>query len=166
MKTKKLLTASLILTFVIVSCNKNPVRPTQTPIDATGLRVKDINERNLPSPYYHFEYDDSGRINLLNYQSGLRVYTVRYSGDNIIGMESATGPTLEYIYVNGEFVGIKVKNRNGEVIENCIVSYNSSHWLQEIEWDVSDGNTGFLIEQTLTYSYYPDGNVMEVVTHN
>ncbi|HEV8508505.1 MAG TPA: hypothetical protein VGQ53_24085 [Chitinophagaceae bacterium] len=170
MKANKILTAILIITTTIVACHKDPVIPPEPPIAAAGLKVKDISERNLPSPYYHFEYDDSGKITLLNYQSGLRIFEIKYNGENIVSMENRVGPVgdikLEYVYVNGEFVGIKVKNRNGEVVENCIVSYNSSHQLQEIEWDISDGSTGFLIEQTLTYSYYPDGNVMEVVTHN
>jgi len=166
---RQLLIWGMIIATITVACHKEPVNTPEPPI-ATGLRLKDLTERNLPSPYYHFEYDDSGKVTLLNYQSGLRVYEVRYSGKNIVSMESTVDTVtiikLEYIYVNGEFVGIKVKNRNGEVIENCIISYNSSHQLQEIEWDVRDGNAGFLIEQILTYSYYPDGNVMEVVTHN
>lgn len=167
---RKSLTASLIIMTIAIACHKDPVHWSSPPGVATTLKVKDITERNLPSPYYHFEYDDSGKIALLNYQSGLRIYDVNYNGENIVSMENAVNPgykiKLEYVYVNGSFVGIKVKNGNGVVIENCIVSYNSSHQLQQIEWDVSDGNTGFLVEQTLTYSYYPDGNLMEVVTHN
>ncbi len=165
----QLVTVTLILGIIAPACHKDPVNPAEPP-SAAPLKVKDITEKNLPSPYYHFEYDNSGKIILLNYQSGLRNFEIKYNGENIVSMENRVGPfsdiKLEYIYVNGEFVGIKVKNGNGEVIENCIVSYNSSHQLQEIEWDISDGSTGFLIEQTLTYSYYPDGNIMEVVTHN
>jgi len=166
----KFLASAFIIATVVAACHKDPVKPPAPPPGATSLKVKDITEQNLPSPYYHFEYDDSGKIVLLNYQSGLRIYDIKYDGENIVSMENAINPginiKLEYVYVNGLFVGIKVKNGNGEVIENCIVSYNPSHQLQEIEWDISVGNGDFLIEQTLTYHYYPDGNLMEVVTHN
>jgi hypothetical protein len=166
MKVKYLLPVIALVT--MISCKKETSDPVTPP--SGSLKLKDITIRNLPSPYYHFEYDGSGKIDLLNYQSGLRIFDVKYDGKKIISMENTVDPLnkvqLEYVYINGELIAIKVKDPNGKVLENCIISYNSSHQLQEIEWDVSDGNTGFLIEQTLTYSYWPDGNVMEVTTHN
>lgn len=168
MKVKYLLPVIVFVT--MISCKKETGEPLPDPPPSTGgLKLKDVTIRNLPSPFYHFEYNDSGKITSLNYQSGLRVFDVKYDGEKIISMENTIDLVnkvqLEYVYINGELIAIKVKNKDG-VIRNCIISYNSSHQLQQIEWDVRDGNAGFLIEQTLTYSYWPDGNVMEVVTHN
>jgi hypothetical protein len=166
MKVKAVL--PLIVLTTMISCKKETSKPSPTP--PASFKLKDVAIRNLPSPYYHFEYDDSGKITLFNYQSGLRIFDVTYDGEKIMSMENIVDPVnkvrLEYVYINGELTAIKVKNKDGVVVRHCIISFNSSHQLQEIEWDVSDGSTGFLIEQTLTYSYWPDGNVMEVVTHN
>jgi hypothetical protein len=34
--------------------------------------------------------------------------------------------------------------------------------IKEIEWDHKEGNTGFLIDRTLSFTYYADGNVKTI----
>ena len=81
-------------------------------------------------------------------------------------METATGPQLEYVYDNDKLIAVKVKDQNGVVIRHCILSYNSSGQLVQVDWDIADGNVGFYLEQTIKFSYYPNGNVMEMITHD
>ena len=63
---------------ITIACHKDPINQPEPPIVATGLKVKDIIEKNLPSPYYHFEYNDTGNITIAGFQSGLRTYDVEY----------------------------------------------------------------------------------------
>ena len=166
---KQLLTASLIGTTITIACHKDPVTQPQSPDVTTELKVKDITEKNLPSPYYHFEYDDSGNITIAGFQSNLRRYDVNYNGNEIESMEN-TDPAhkirLEYEYMNGDPFVVRVKDENGVTIRHCILSFSPSHQLQQMDWDIAEGTVGFLQEQTLTFSYYPDGNVMQITTHN
>src|SRR4051812_3225185 len=167
---KQLLTGTTMITMITSACHKNPVSQPQPPIVSTTLRVKDINEKNLPSPYYHFEYNDTGNITVAGFQAGLRTYDVRYNGKVIESMETTSDPNnkikIEYQYMNGDLLAVSVKDKYGVTLRHCIFSFSPSHQLQQIDWDVADGNVGFLLEQTVTFSYYPDGNVMEIVTHN
>lgn len=167
---RKVLTASMIVAMIGTACHKEPVSQPEPPIPTPVLKVKDITEKNLPSPYYHFEYDDTGNITIAGFQSGLRIYDVDYSGRNIESMENTVDPNnkvrLEYEYSNGDLLAVRVKDKNGFTFRHCIFSFSPSHQLEEMEWDVADGTVGFLLEQTLTFSYYPDGNVKEITTHN
>lgn len=159
-----------IIAMIALACHKDPVGQPEPPVATQALKVKDISEKNLPSPYYHFEYDDTGNITVAGFQSGLRLYDVDYSGKNIESMENTTDPfnkvRLEYEYSNGDLFVVRVKDQNGVTFRHCIFSFSPSHQLQQMDWDVADGSVGFLQEQTLTFSYYPDGNVMQIVTHN
>ena len=166
---RQLLMGSIIIAAIAVACNKGPVSQPEPPIAAPVLKVKDINERNLPSPFYHFEYDDSGKIVLAEYSSSLRIYDVNYNGSHIESMENIADLShmrLEYEYSNGDLLAVKVKDKDGVTLRHCIFTFSPSHQLQQVDWDVADGNVGFYLEQTMTFSYYPDGNVMEIVTHN
>ena len=166
---RQLLTGSLVMTAIAVACHKNPVSHPGSPIVAPALKVKDINEKNLPSPFYHFEYDDSGKISLVGYSSSLRIYDVNYSGGRIESMENIADLShirLEYEYSNGDLLAVKVKDKDGVTLRHCIFTFSPSHQLQQVDWDVADGNVGFYLEQTMTFSYYPEGNVMEIKTHN
>jgi hypothetical protein len=166
----QLLAAGIILGTITIACHKDPVFQSQPPVAATALKVKDITEKNLPSPYYHFEYNDTGNITVAGFQSGLRLYDVNYNGKDIESMENTTDPVnkvrLEYEYRNGDLFVVRVKDKNGVTFRHCIFSFSPTHQLQQMDWDIAEGTVGFLQEQTLTFSYYPDGNVKQIVTHN
>jgi hypothetical protein len=166
MKAKHLLLITLVI--LMISCHKEPSNQPALPGTAS-LKLKDLNAQNLPSPFYHFEYDDSGKITLAGYSSGLRIYDVNYNGSHIESMENIADLShirLEYEYSNGDLLAVKVKDKDGVTLRHCIFTFSPSHQLQQMDWDVADGNVGFYLEQTMTFSYYPDGNVMEIVTHN
>jgi hypothetical protein len=168
MKAQHLLLVILVTT--IVSCHKEPSGQPNPPKGLLSLKLKDINVPGLPSPFYHFEYNNSGNVSVEGFEAGLKIYNVHYDGKNITSMENAADPnnriTLEYQYNNGELLAIKVKDKNGFTLRHCIFTFSHSHQLQQMDWDTADGNVGFYLQQTLTFTYYPDGNLMEMVIHN
>jgi hypothetical protein len=167
---RQLLTVTIVIATITIACHKDPINQPEPPVAGTGLKVKDITEKNLPSPYYHFEYNDTGNITIAGFQAGLRTYDVEYNGKNIESMENTVDPInkvrLDYEYRNGDLFVVRVKDKNGVTFRHCIFSFSPSHQLLQMDWDVAEGTVGFLLEQTLTFSYYPDGNVMQIVTHN
>src|SRR5690349_8530866 len=50
------------------------------PPPPTGVFLKDVVIPNLPSPYYHFEYDAAGRVLGASFASGVRNYNLTYDG--------------------------------------------------------------------------------------
>jgi hypothetical protein len=132
------------------------------------MKLKELNERNLPSPYYRFEYDDSDNIIKASYSSGLAIYDIAYNGKNIRMMENLVGnrDRIEFEYANGNVVAVNIVNTSGQVYRKCIPGYNSSNQLLELKWEVKSGsNNTFIPEQTQQFSYYPDGNLKELVNH-
>src|SRR5262245_53000991 len=59
-----------------------PQAPPAPPPTATVL-LKDIVIPELPSPYYHFDYDATGRVSNVSFASELTKYDVAYDGDRI-----------------------------------------------------------------------------------
>jgi hypothetical protein len=149
-----------------VSCKKDKVNTPGTPFtpDTFSVRLKDMIVERLPSPYYHFEYNDSGYITLANWQSGLRVYEPSYSGRKITQLQNLIEPVpdrLEYIYKGGRVTEVRILNRNNALYRKVFISYNGSDKLQKIYWEVL-ANGGFSSEQMLTFTYHPDGNLKEL----
>ncbi|HMH23260.1 MAG TPA: hypothetical protein VK563_15855 [Puia sp.] len=162
MKARYLLVVSFVM--IMVSCHKDPVVPMDPPTNAPAVKLKDMNVRSLPSPYYHFDYTDSGNIARAGFSGGLAVYDISYAGKDILKMENKAGnrDRLQYGYANGELSAIQIINENGTLYRQCILTYAASHQLQRLEWEVRDGN-GFAPDQTMQFSYYPDGNLKELV---
>jgi hypothetical protein len=73
---------------------------------------------------------------------------------------------LQYYYFNGDVVTIDITNRNGLNYRRAHLTYNPSHQLLRIDWELKLADASdFTPEQTLLFSYYPDGNLEELVTH-
>jgi len=162
---KALYIFGIALLVTLVSCHKD--KPAQPGPVVTG-KLKDMTERHLPPPAYHFEYNDRGDIVKTNIYSGLLMYNVRYDGGKISRMESFGGnqDTLLYDYSYGDLVVIRIKNRDGVVYRRALATYNADHQLIELELQVAEGNVGFYIQRTQQFSYYPDGNLKELTFHS
>ena len=168
MQAKHIILVSILVT--AVSCHKGttPDPKPDPPANTNVIRLKDMNERNLPSPFYHFEYNDSGDITHASFSSGLGIYDVIYDGRKILRMENKNQPngdTLRYGYLGSDIVNIQIIDKQGVTYRRAFLGYNTSHQLQTIDWEVKDGNVGFAQEQTLQFSYYPDSNLKELVNH-
>lgn len=168
MKNKYLLVAIATAT-VLVSCKKDKiVMPPVTPppaSDVQSVRLKDIVISNLPSPYYHFEYNDSGYITKTSFAAGLRTYDINYGAKLIREIKSThiiNKDRLIYEYENGRPFLVKYLNEGGEVYKRSFITYNNSGQPQKIEWDLKLGNTGFALMRTLGFTYYADENIKEL----
>ena len=94
----------VITAFVLVSCKKekytSPVSPSPDPVIPAVL-LKDIKIPNLPSPYYHFEYDTAGKVVFVSFASDFTRYNVVYNGGRISEMKNniiVNKDRLQYSY--------------------------------------------------------------------
>lgn len=155
----------LLVAFILfTACRKE--NPPKEPVDKFAVKLKDLNERNLPSPYYHFEYNDSGFVTHASIVSGLLSYNVLYDGTKMARMESLApnSETLQYEYGNGQLKGINIINKQGVVYRKIRLTVSGSHQLQRLSYELLD-NGSFVPEQYQQFSYYADGNLKELTQH-
>lgn len=171
MKAPLLCLTTLLVLFV--SCKKyhDTPAPNIPPVNNPGNtpnsdtpRLKEMIVNRLPSPYYHFDYDDKGNITGINYQSGARIYAVSYKDQKVSMLENLIEPVrdkLDYIYENGRVTQINIINRNGLLYRKAFISYNANNKILKVYWEVLD-NGAFSSEQMLVFSYHPDGNLKKM----
>jgi hypothetical protein len=139
---------------------------TNPPPPASVL-LKDIVIDRLPSPYYHFEYDGQGEVSSVSFASGLTTYAVSYAGGRIGEMKNntiANHDRLVYVYDDaGRVAAIRETDDSGVVFIALFFSYDGDK-LITLERD-RRVTGGFIIDKTMSFSYYPDGNLMELTTH-
>jgi len=157
----------LMMSFVVLlSCKKehgpNPVQLPGSP--DKHILLKDITIPNLPSPYYHFEYNNDSLVTKAEFASGSTTYNVLYGGNKISEMRNniiVNHDTLRYVYDAGKLALIKFINASNILYRHVFLTYDGSH-IKEIEWDHKEGNIGFLIDRTLSFTFYADGNVKTI----
>lgn len=157
-----------ILGYIVLlqSCKQEHIPgPVPRPPSVKPVLLKDITIPNLPSPYYHFEYNTDSLVTRAEFSSGLTSYNVLYSGKQIKEMRNnvfVNQDTLRYVYDNtGKVALIKFIDAENTVYRHVSFLYNGSQ-IKEIEWDHKEAGVGFLIDRTLTFTYYPDGNVKTI----
>jgi hypothetical protein len=163
----------LILAAAISACKNDsgttePPPPPPPPPPPSVVLLRDIVVPSLPSPYYHFEYDAAGRITTLSFASSLFTYDVRYDSHGRIGemrnITLATGTRLVYAYDDANRpVSVRYVDSNGVTFTLLIFSYEGQK-LTGIERD-RRVEGGFIIDKTVTLSYYADGNLRELTEH-
>lgn len=147
---------------LLVSCKKDK-DDNQTPspgVQDRGL-LKDIVVEKLPSPYYHFEYNNSKQISRIEHNSGLWSYDVSYTSNRLTEMESdgfSDGEKLVYKYDGDKVFLVEYIKATGVIYRRSFLSYSTSGLLEKIEWEMKDV-AGFVAERTLSFTYYMDGNV-------
>src|SRR3954471_23039208 len=91
---------ALVAIAALSSCGGD-TNVTAPPPPPTTVLLKDIVIPNLPSPYYHFEYDAQGKVSSASFASGLTTYEVDFSGERITEMKNNTPANhdrLIYVY--------------------------------------------------------------------
>jgi hypothetical protein len=161
-----------VFTLLFISCKKDqpdnlPGPPPPDP-DKKVL-LKDITIPNLPSPYYHFEYNSDSVVTKVDFASGFSIYDVLYSENKIAEMRNniiVNHDTLRYLYDNaGKLFMINFINQETVLYRHVNLIYNGDH-VKEIYWDHKVDNVGFLIDRIVTFTYYPDGNVKLITDHH
>lgn len=151
----------------LAGCKKEhrpgPVEPPVT--TSKHIVLKDITIPNLPSPYYHFEYNADSLVTKADFASDFTVYDVLYNGNKIREMRNnilVNHDTLRYVYDNpGKLVMIGFINDANVMYRHVFFAYNGDQ-IREIQWDHKEGNVGFLIDRTLSFTFYADGNVKTI----
>lgn len=142
--------------------------PPPPPPPPSAVLLKDIVVPSLPSPYYHFEYDTENRVSTLSFASSFFTYDVRYDTKGRLtemrNITLATATRLVYAYDDVDrAVSVRYVDANGVTFTLLIFSYDGQK-LTGIERDRRvDG--GFIIDKTVTLSYYADGNLRELTEH-
>jgi hypothetical protein len=152
---------------ILFSCKKDkqgngPVTPP--PSDIQQVLLKDVIVQGLPSPFYHFVYDDSGYITQSSFSSGIRMYEINYAGRRISEIKSIhpiNKDRMVYQYQDGKVILVKYINEAGVNFKRCFISYNLSGQITEMEWEIKNGQAGFVLQQAFSFLYYPDGNLKE-----
>lgn len=142
-----------------------PPPPPPPPATTTGLR--DVTHSSLPSPYYHFEYDSTGRVTFVSFASDFTRYDVSYSGGRISEMRNnilVNHDRLVYVYDDsGRVALVREMDDSGVVFTLLGFTYAGSK-LTGVERD-RRVQGGFIIDKTMALSYYPDGNLRELAEH-
>jgi YD repeat-containing protein len=132
-----------------------------------AVLLREIEIPNLPAPYYHFEYDAQGRVNLASFASGLTRYEVLYNAGRIKELANTTlgsGVKLAYSYdAAGRVDTVRYLDASGAPFTIVSLSYNGAR-LMSLERR-RKLETTFVLEKTMSFSYYPDGNIEQIVDH-
>jgi hypothetical protein len=177
MNTKPLL--PLCFAILVIACRKGDCPPEEMPndpgppvADISAVRLKDMSVESLPSPNYHFVYNDSGYITQVVYASGAAFYDISYAGKKVSKIETnkevpfdINKDVIEYEYSNNDPAVIKVIDKNGNLYRKCSLVFAAAHQLQKITWELKQG-VSFVKEQTLEFSYYTDANLKEIAYHD
>jgi hypothetical protein len=161
---------NLAITMIAVaglsSCSGD-MRMTAPPPPPTSVLLKDIVIPRLPSPYYHFEYDGQGKVSSVSFASGLTTYDVTYATGRIDEMKNntiANHDRLVYVYDDANRVtAIKETDESGVVFTVLFFTYSGDK-LVGLERD-RRVTGGFILDKTQSFSYYPDGNLLELTEH-
>jgi len=160
--------ATLILLAALSSCaSDDVVTIVEPPAPPPPVLLKDVVASSLPSPFYHFEYDARGRVSSASFASGLRMYDVTYSDDRISEVTNnvvVNHDRLQYTYDDaGRASAVKYVNASG-VFTVVFFTYDGPR-LTGLERD-RRVDAGFIVDKTMTLSYYADGNLRELIEHH
>jgi hypothetical protein len=151
----------------LVGCGSDRISgPLLPPPPPAGTLLKDVVYSRLPSPYYHFEYDDAGKISSATFASGLATYSLHYDGERIRDIDVAAGTvnTLIYTYDDaGRVAAIRERDPAGANVRLWFFTY-AGQQLTTIERDRAVPG-GFIIDLTMSFLYSPDGNLLELGQH-
>lgn len=175
MKTngRSFMTAALTLVLaVIVACSgydSNPTYPGVTPPPPpTPVLLKDVVIDRLPSPFYHFAYDATGRVAEVSYASGLDDFGVTYIGAKIKELTNTGGignkDRIVYAYDDaGRVGGVRYVDTNGITTTVNVYTYDGDK-LTGVERSRRVPG-GLIIDKTMAFTYYADGNLETITEH-
>lgn len=130
-----------------------------------AVRLKDVVIAHLPAPYYHFAYDSGGRIAQVSFASDLLKYDVRYQDNRITELRNITlgnSDRLQYLYdAAGRVATVNYLNGTGAVFTRVRLTYDGDR-LTRLDRERNLAG-GFIIDKTMSFSYYADGNLQEIM---
>ena len=156
---------------VAVACAKDagPTVPTlpPEPPPPTVVQLKDIVVPHLPAPYYHFAYDANGRIDSVSFASDFTMYGVHYAAQRISELQNniiVNHDRLVYVYdPAGRVTDVNYTNATGAVFTRVHLGYTGNKLTMLTRERMAA--TGFVTDKTMTFAYWPDGNLMDLTIH-
>lgn len=125
--------------------------------------LKDISIANLPSPYFHFEYNPNGAISFISVESGFKKYEVLHSNGKMVDIRSniiINKDTLRYSYnPDGLPATVNYINETG-IFRKCEFFYSTGHLIKAV-WELKVGST-FEPDRTMNFTYSDDDNVQTI----
>jgi hypothetical protein len=122
---------------------------------------------SLPAPYYHFEYDSTGRVTFVSFASDFTRYDVSYAGARISEMRNnilVNHDRLVYVYDDsGRVALVREIDDSGADFTVLVFTYDGRK-LIGVERD-RRVTGGFIIDKIVSLSYYPDGNLRQRAFH-
>jgi len=168
MRSTHLFLMSIVVLFLSCKKERRPIPVDPPELKAKHILLKDITIPNLPSPYYHFEYGADSLVTKASFASDYTMYDVLYSGGRISEMRNniiVNHDTLRYSYDNtGKVTMIKFINTANVNYRLVFFTY-ANNLIREIEWEQQVPNVGYIIDRTLNFTFFPDGNVQTITEH-
>src|SRR5215510_2605110 len=123
----------LIAGTILIACTKhrdhNQQPPTwPDPPAPSSVLLRDLVASSLPSPYYHFEYDNSGKVTFTSFASDLFRYNVTYTNGRISEMRNnilVNKDRLQYFYNSqGKLEAVNYADSTGLVYTRVDLFYD------------------------------------------
>jgi hypothetical protein len=175
MKIRRTLRLAAVVSLLACSSERVTTEPSnpppQPPAPPPSARVllKDVVIPNLPSPYYHFAYNSEGRVNAASFASDLFIYDIVYAAGRISEMRNnilVNHDRLTYTY-DGEGRVVRVDYVDSEeevVFTRLALSYDAEQLVNVERQRLLQSGT-FVTDKTMSFAYYPDGNLMTLTEH-
>jgi hypothetical protein len=162
----KYLLPTIVLLFAAACSDASTTAPV-TPDPVSTVLLKDITIPNLPSPFYHFEYDATGRIAVASYASELLIYDLRYSSGRLSEMQNnilVNRDRLVYTYDDaGRVSQVNYVDGTGVTFTRVHFAYDGRTLIGLQRERTSQGR--FVVDKTMSMSYDADGNLSELTEH-
>ena len=160
-----------VATLALSSCKKysgNDYPPPPPPPPPVPVLLKDVVLSNVPSPFYHFEYNTSGKVQKVSYASGLENYTVVYNGDKIKEINNSQIldlAHLEYAYDDQDRVSlVSYVDPDGTVERKILLTYTGDE-LTKLERQLHFP-AGFVTDKIMSFQYDGQKNLTVLTTHH
>jgi hypothetical protein len=163
-----LLVVLTTLALSVTACAVDVVGPAipPPPSPVADVRLKDIVIPSLPSPYYRFEYDPTGKVTFASYASDLHTYDIHYEGNRISEIEATTfvlfvREKLAYFYdETGKVSMITYADSAGDVYVRIYLTYAGERLVMLERGRRVEG--GFQFDKRMSFAYDVDGNLAEL----
>jgi len=158
-----------IVPLVLLSCKKEKGTTGPTPPPPPAVLLKDIVIPNLPSPYYHFEYNTTGTISFASFASDLTRYDFVYDGGRISEMRNniiVNKDRLQYTYDNeGRVLFIQYTDSLGAFYAESFFTYDGQKLVKAERFHKREPGPGTVIDRVMTMAYNADGNLQELTDY-
>ena len=162
----KTLIAVAIIIAIASACKKHPVNltPVEPPVkDTKTVRLKEVVEPGLSTPYFKFSYTDSGYVSDINFADGLFIYSLSYKHGRIDKMvNTRLNEVFTYYYSTGNVSYVTLHNNAGVKLRSYKLTYNNDRRLTEANYYVFPGSTtDSLNERRVLLQYDAKGNLVK-----